>query len=65
MEIADDQGKAENQVLEEICSIVSNSTKNLQSIKKEERCKSLLRIWVKVKVKNQGSQIRTLVTDQI
>ena len=32
--VADDQGKADNQVLRDICSMVQNSTKELQSIKK-------------------------------
>ena len=34
VEVADDQGKAQNQVLKDICSMVRNSTKELQSIKK-------------------------------
>ena len=35
VEVADDQGKADNQVLREIYSMVRNSTKELQSINKE------------------------------
>ena len=34
VEVAEDQGKADNQVLRDICSMVQNSTKELQSIKK-------------------------------